>query len=101
MKRPRLPELEEREERFNEYLVQLTYLERRIWRTDLDFSITAGAEQGVRSSFDFRRRGGSATLTRRISRAVAISWRYGIEKNRLFTKSNFEAQPEIDRLFPD
>ncbi len=70
-------------------------------RTDFDFSISAGAEQGVRSSFDFRRRGGSATLTRRISRAVAISWRYGIEKNRLFTKSNFEAQPEIDRLFPD
>ena len=69
--------------------------------TDLDFSISAGAEQGVRSSFDFRRRGGSATLTRRISRAVAISWRYGIEKTRLFTKSNFEAQPEIDRLFPD
>ncbi len=94
------PALENREDRFNEYLVQLTYLERRILATDLDFTISAGVEQSVRSSFDFRRRGGSATLTRRISRAIAISGRYSIDKTRLFTKSNFEFQPEIDRLFP-
>jgi outer membrane protein insertion porin family len=91
----------EREDRFNEYLVQLTYLERRIAGTDIDFTITAGLEQAVRSSFDFRRRGGSATMTRRINRAVAISGRYAIGKTRLFRKSNFEDQPEIDRLFPD
>jgi len=97
---PTVPELEDREERFNEYLVQLTYLERRIAATDFDFSISAGVEQAVRSSFDFSRRGASATLTRRLSRAVAISWRYGIEKTRIFTKSNFESQPDIDRLFP-
>jgi outer membrane protein assembly factor BamA len=97
---PTVPELEDREERFNEYLVQLTYLERRIAATDFDFSISAGVEQAVRSSFDFSRRGASATLTRRLSRAVAISWRYGIDKTRIFTKSNFEAQPDIDRLFP-
>ena len=97
---PTVPALEDREERFNEYLVQLTYLERRIAATDFDFSISAGVEQAVRSSFDFSRRGASATLTRRLSRAVAISWRYGIEKTRIFTKSNFESQPDIDRLFP-
>lgn len=97
---PALPTIEDREKRFNEYLVQLTYLERRIAATDFDFSISAGVEQAVRSSFDFSRRGASATLTRRLSRAVAISWRYGIDKTRIFTKSNFEAQPDIDRLFP-
>ena len=46
-------------------------------------------------------RGGSATLTRRISRTIAVSGRYGIDQTRLLNiKSNFAAQPEIDRLFP-
>ena len=55
----------------------------------------------MRSSFDFNRRGASATLTRRLSPTLAVSARYGIDRTKLLNiKSNFASQPEIDRLFP-
>jgi outer membrane protein assembly complex protein YaeT len=86
---------------FNEYLARLTYGERRILGTDADVTISGGVEQAVRSSFDFNRRGASATVTRRLSRILAVSGRYGIDHTQLLNlKSNFAAQPEIDRLFP-
>ncbi|MEO5739833.1 MAG: POTRA domain-containing protein [Vicinamibacterales bacterium] len=86
---------------FNEYLTRLTYGERRILGTDADLTISAGLEQADRSSFAFNRRGASATITRRINRTLAVSGRYGIDHTRLLNiKSNFAAQPEIDRLFP-
>jgi outer membrane protein insertion porin family len=86
---------------FNEYLARLTYGERRILGTDADLTISGGVEQAVRSSFDFNRRGASATITRRVSRSLAVSGRYGIDNTELLRiKSNFAAQPEIDRLFP-
>ena len=86
---------------FNEYVARLTFLERRILGTDADATISAGIEQAVRSSFDFNRRGASATLTRRLSPTLAVSARYGIDRTKLLNiKSNFAAQPEIDRLFP-
>ena len=86
---------------FNEYLARVTYGERRILGTDADVTISAGVEQAVRSSFDFNRRGASATVTRRVSRTLAISGHYGLDYTRLLNiKSNFAAQPEIDRLFP-
>jgi len=86
---------------FNEYLARVTYGERRILGTDADATISAGVEQAVRSSFDFNRRGAAATMTRRVSRTLAVSGRYTIDHTRLLNiKSNFAAQPEIDRLFP-
>ena len=86
---------------FNEYVARLTFLERRILGTDADATISAGVEQAVRSSFDFNRRGASATITRRLSPTLAVSGRYGIDHTKLLNiKSNFAAQPEIDRLFP-
>ena len=86
---------------FNEYIAQLTYGERRILGTEADATITAGVEQAVRSSFDFNRRGAGATITRRVSRRTAVSGRYSIDHTQLLNiKSNFAAQPEIDRLFP-
>ena len=86
---------------FNEYLARLTYGERRILGTDADLTISGGVEQAVRLSFDFNRRGASATITRRVSRTLALSGRYGIDNTELLRiKSNFAAQPEIDRLFP-
>jgi outer membrane protein insertion porin family len=86
---------------FNEYLARLTYGERRILGTDADVTISGGIEQAVRSSFDFNRRGASATITRRINPRLAVSGRYGIDNTELLNiKSNFAAQPEIDRLFP-
>ncbi len=86
---------------FNEYLARVTYGERRILGTDADATISAGIEQAVRSSFDFNRRGASATFTRRLSRTLTVSGRYGIDHTKLLNvKSNFASQPEIDRLFP-
>ena len=86
---------------FNEYLTRVTYGERRILGTESDATISGGVEQGVRSSFDFNRRGASATITRRLGRRLAVSGRYGIDHTRLLNiKSTFAAQPEIDRLFP-
>jgi outer membrane protein assembly complex protein YaeT len=86
---------------FNEYLARLTYGERRILGTESDVTISGGVEQASRSSFDFNRRGASATITRRVSRTLALSGRYGIDHTRLLNlKSNFASQSEIDRLFP-
>ena len=86
---------------FNEYVARLTYGERRILGTDADATVSAGIEQAVRSSFDFNRRGASATITRRLNPRLAVSARYGIDRTKLLNiKSNFAAQPEIDRLFP-
>jgi outer membrane protein assembly complex protein YaeT len=86
---------------FNEYLTRLTYGERRLLGTDADATISAGVEQGGRSSFDFNRRGASATLTRRVSRTLAVSGRYSIDHTRLLNiKSSTANQSEIDRLFP-
>lgn len=86
---------------FNEYRVLLTYGERRILGTDADLTISGGVEQADRLSFAFNRRGGSATLARRLSRALAVSGRYSIDHTELVViKSNFAAQPQIDRLFP-
>jgi outer membrane protein assembly complex protein YaeT len=86
---------------FNEYIARLTYGERRLLGTEADATVTAGVEQGVRSSFDFNRRVASATVTRRISRVLAVSGRLGLDHTRLLNiKSDLADQPEIDRLFP-
>ncbi len=44
-------------------------------------TVSGGIEQAVRSSFDFNRRGASATITRRLSRTLAVSGRYGIDQH--------------------
>jgi len=86
----------------DEYLARLTYSERRVFGTDADATVSAGVEQGVRSSFDFIRRGGSASITKRISRALAVGVQYGIdETQRIHIRSDLDEQPEIDRLFPE
>jgi outer membrane protein insertion porin family len=86
---------------FNEYLTRVTFNERSIFGTETDATFTAAIEQGVRSSFDFNRRGATAIVARRLSRTVLLSAHYGLDNTRLLNiKSNFAAQPEIDRLFP-
>jgi outer membrane protein insertion porin family len=86
---------------FNEYLLRATFSERRIFGSDTDATLTAAVEQGVRSSFDFNRRGVTAIISRRLTRTVLVSAHYGLDNTRLLNiKSNFAAQPEIDRLFP-
>jgi outer membrane protein assembly factor BamA len=86
---------------FNEYLTRVTFGERSVFGTRTDATLAAAIEQGVRSSFDFNRRGASAIITRRLTRAVVVSGGYTLDQTKLLNiKSNFAAQPEIDRLFP-
>ena len=86
---------------FNEYLTRVTFDERSIFGTESDATLTAALEQGVRSSFDFNRRGANFIVTRRLSQRVLVSGHYGIDHTKLLNiKANFAAQPEIDRLFP-
>jgi outer membrane protein insertion porin family len=86
---------------FNEYLARLTFGERRVFGTEADATLSAAVEQGVRSSFDFNRRSAVASVSRRLTRTIAVSGYYSIDHTRLLNiKSNFASQPEIDRLFP-
>lgn len=66
-----------------------------------DLVVTGFLEQGLRSSFNFTRRGARAELARRLSREVSFSGRYVIERAKLFeARLDPEDQPLIDRLFP-
>jgi outer membrane protein assembly complex protein YaeT len=86
---------------FNEYLTRITFGERSVFGTRTDATLAAAIEQGVRSSFDFNRRSASAIFTRRLTRAVVVGGGYTLDQTKLLNiKSNFAAQPEIDRLFP-
>jgi outer membrane protein insertion porin family len=66
-----------------------------------DLVVTGFLEQGLRSSFNFTRRGARVELARRLSREVSFSGRYVIERAKLFEERlDPEDQPLIDRLFP-
>jgi outer membrane protein assembly complex protein YaeT len=66
-----------------------------------DLVVTGFLEQGLRSSFNFTRRGARAELARRLSRAVSFSGRYVIERAKLFEERlDPDDKPLIDRLFP-
>jgi outer membrane protein assembly complex protein YaeT len=85
---------------FHDYLARVAYSERRLFRA-YDGTFSAGIEQGVRSSFNFNRRDLAATLGRRLTRTLAISGRYTIDRTELFdVKINPVDKPLIDRLFP-
>jgi outer membrane protein insertion porin family len=87
---------------FNEYLLRLTYGERRMFGTPADATFSGGIEQTERTSFNFNRRSATATLARRVKRILAISGRYSIDHTRLFDYqvTNPADKPLIDRLFP-
>jgi outer membrane protein insertion porin family len=73
----------------------------RLLGTSNDLVVTAFLEQGLRSSFNFTRRGARAELARRLSRGLSFSGRYVIERAKLFEERlDPEHQPLIDRLFP-
>ena len=66
-----------------------------------DFLLTGFLEQGVRSSFDYTRKGARFELARHITPALSVSGRYVIERDNVFDERYDPAdQPLIDRLFP-
>jgi outer membrane protein insertion porin family len=85
---------------FNDYRGLFSFREPRAFGTTGDAQVTAFIEQGVRSSFDFNRRGVTADYARRFDTFTATG-RYTFDRTRLFNeKIAVEDQLLVDRLFP-
>ena len=70
-----------------------------LWNADL--TLTGAVEQGVRSSFNFTRKGVTAELGRRVTPTIRTSARYAFGTTRTFDERlDDEEQATIDRLFP-
>jgi outer membrane protein assembly complex protein YaeT len=88
---------------FNEYRVIGTYREPRAFGWNADFTLLGAAEQGVRSSFDFTRRGITVEFLRRLTASLRGSTRYSFSTTRTFNETLTETDEvanTIDRLFP-
>ena len=86
---------------FNDYRALFTFREPRAFGTAGDAQLNAFVEQGVRSSFNFNRKGVGADYARHISPTVTASGRYTFDYTKLFDEKILpEDQLLIDRLFP-
>ena len=97
---------------FPEYRVISTYREPRTFGWNADVTLTGGVEQGVRSTFNFARRGVNAEIQRRLFDAprpaslgprasIRLSARYTFSTTRTFDERlTDEEQLTIDRIFP-
>lgn len=88
--------------RFPEYRANAIYREPRVLGVaDLDLVGGAYLEQGVRTSFNFNRKGFNAEVLRRLTPAARVSARYAFNHTRRFDERIDPAdQSLIDRLFP-
>jgi outer membrane protein insertion porin family len=87
---------------FNEYRVLLTYREPRVFGSTADGLLYGFLEQGVRSSFNFNRRGTRLEIVRRVTPETTLSGRYTLEQTRRFDeKYNKAEEQDIDRVFPE
>ncbi len=86
---------------FSEYRVVGTYREPRAIGLNADLLLTAAVEQGVRSTFNFARKGINAEVSRRLAPGIRSSARYSFGTTRTFDeKLSLEDQARIDRVFP-
>jgi len=86
---------------FSEYRVAGTYREPRAIGLNADLFLTAAAEQGVRSTFNFARKGINVEVARRLAPGIRASARYAFGTTRTFDeKLSLEDQARIDRVFP-
>jgi outer membrane protein insertion porin family len=85
---------------FSEYRVVGTYRQPR-WFGANDLMVTGVVEQGVRSTFNFSRRGVNMDVVRRLTPALRVSGRYSFSTTRTFDERLSEDEAAIiDRLFP-
>ena len=88
---------------FSEYRIVGTYREPRALRSYGDLVATAAVEQGVRTGFNFSRKGLNAELTHRLAPTIRGSARYSFGTTRIFdfdeTLSNADLLT-VDRVFP-
>ncbi len=86
---------------FNQFRVVGTFREPRAFNTPGDAQLSAFVERGVRSSFNFNRRGVRAEYARRFPNRLVALGRYAYDYTELFdTKISIADQPLVDRLFP-
>ena len=86
---------------FLEYRVVGTFTQPRAIGGNADLSLTAAAEQGRRSSFNFARKGINAEIARRVRPGLRAYGRYSFGTTRTFDERlSLEDQARIDRLFP-
>jgi outer membrane protein insertion porin family len=85
---------------FSEYRVVGTYREPRAFHNFGELTATAAIEQGVRTGFNFIRKGGNAELSHRISPSVRVSGQYAFTTTRIFDEVlTEEEQLSVDRVF--
>jgi outer membrane protein assembly factor BamA len=89
---------------FPEYRVVATYREPRALGSYGDLTATAAVEQGVRTGFNFIRKGFNAEIGHRLAPTIQGSARYTFGTTRLFDNQLVEDDPlealTIDRVFP-
>jgi outer membrane protein insertion porin family len=85
---------------FNDYRGLFTFREPRAFGTTGDAQVSAFIEQGLRSSFDFNRKGVTADYAKRFTR-FTVTGRYTFDYTELYNE-RIEPQDQllIDRLFP-
>ena len=86
---------------FGEYRVVGTYREPRAFGWNADFTLTGAAEQGVRSSFNFTRKGVTVEFLRRLTPSIRSSARYSLGTTKTYDERlTGRDVATIDRLFP-
>lgn len=85
---------------FNDYRGLFTFREPRAFGTTGDAQVSAFLEQGLRSSFDFNRKGVTADYAKRFT-GFTVTGRYTFDYTELYNERiKPEDQRLIDRLFP-
>jgi len=88
---------------FSEYRVVGTYRQPAIFRKTGDLTSTAAIEQGVRTGFNFSRKGVNAEISNRLTATVRGSLRYSFGTTRVFDNQlldDEESALTVDRVFP-
>jgi outer membrane protein assembly factor BamA len=86
---------------FSEYRVVGTYREPRTFGWNADLALTGAAEQGVRSSFNFTRKGIGVEFLRRLTPSIRSSARYSLGTTKTYDERlTGQDVATIDRLFP-
>lgn len=87
---------------FSEYRVVGTYREPRALGINADVGVSVAAEQGVRSSFNFARKGVNTEILKRLSPQLRVSGRYSFGTTRTFDETFTEDDnpTTIERIFP-
>jgi outer membrane protein assembly factor BamA len=90
---------------FPEYRIVGTYREPRALRNYGDLTATAAVEQGVRTGFNFSRKGFNAELGHQVNPTTRGSARYSFGTTRIFDNQLLEeddplAVLNVDRVFP-